>query len=208
MPDPEPELINGIITRSIIIDYAVLDFYRSHQRVVVSDLGCGFSTRFYRLGFTEAEPWGHFDLPKVLRWRAAMRRMETGELLTGCDLNDLDEKQALAPYISFSGSFTSNNLFIAEGVLNHLTRERAHEVIQILCRRMRGSTLIGTVSMVESVDPMFSLWRVKDDCDLETFLKPATLQKVWVLGKIETRLGLLRPENSKNAAGLVFLAQL
>jgi O-methyltransferase involved in polyketide biosynthesis len=211
IPCPEGELINGIITRSIIIDYAVLGFCTTHDRVVVSDLGCGLSTRFNRLQPGSVETWIHVDLPEVVRARCAMGRMSHRELALQRDLCDLDANEPLT-------SYKANNLFILEGVLNHLPKEGAAQVMDYLHEGYPDATVIGTVmtargqeglqTLTNALGTPFPAWTIESASHLESWLKPARIERTWLLGKISSRLGLIRPVQSDEASGLAFQARL
>lgn len=212
IPNPEWELINGIITRSIIIDYAVMAFINSHRRVVVSDLGAGFSTRFWRLRPC-IQMWIHIDLPDILQARCAMQRMGELEIALGRDLTNPDDYP-----LSLSGEFTTNTLFLAEGVLNHLPQEKAHDLLQLLSRDYRGSTLLATVMTQHAMDGLTTLsdglkrplpvWAIQSISELDEWLKPAHRERTWLLGKVSNRLGLVRPKWGDDASGYVFQAKL
>jgi O-methyltransferase involved in polyketide biosynthesis len=219
IPCPEGELINGIITRSIIIDYAVLGFCNANDLVVVSDLGCGFSTRFNRLRFKDngkVEAWAHVDLPEVLRARRSLRGMSRSETTWARNLCDLGD-QPLTPW---TGPMVSN-LFLLEGVLNHVPKECAHMLMSRLIvdygRTNRG-TVIGTVmtargqeglqTLTEALGTPFPGWTIESTSELESWLKPARIERVWLLGKISSRLGLIRPIQSDEASGFAFQAKL
>jgi len=214
VPNPEPELINGLITRSIIIDYALLAFSRLHNRTSVVDLGCGFSTRFYRLGFGgyNIEAWIHVDLPEVLQARLTLGQMSQCELAVGRDLCNL-EHQGIP--LSPSFEFTLNHLFLLEGVLNHLPKDKAKSLLEHMRKVCRGGTVLGTVmterckeTLSETYGTPLPLWGVNDTAELETWLKPARIDRIWLLGKVASRIGLIRPLLADEASGLVFLAQL
>ena len=217
IPNPPDELMTGIITRSMIIDYAVLGFVAVHRRVSVVDLGSGFSTRFKRLGLNACsiDTWVHVDTPEVLQLRCSFEPMSGLELAVGRDLCNLDPASL---FFWAKNTFVANLLFICEGVLNHLPKDKAEVLIQLLHKRYQGETIIGTVmttralnglqSLQEALGTPFPAWGVQSHSELERWLKPARIQRCWQLGKIIGRLGLIRPESSKDASGLVFQAQL
>lgn len=217
IPNPAPELINGIITRSLIIDYAVLGFLATHRRVAITDLGCGFSTRRARLGLGQCqiESWAHVDLPSVLTVRCALGPMSGVELAIGRDLCDIEPA---ATRFSTRMQFTQNYLFICEGVFNHLPREKAHELIRALHETHPGATLIGTVITERALEGIQSLqdalgaplagWAIRSYSELIAWLKPAHIERCLLLGKVSSRLGLIRPEHGDEASGLVFQAKL
>jgi O-methyltransferase involved in polyketide biosynthesis len=211
IPNPPEELINGIITRSIIFDYAVLSFCNTYDRVVVSDLGCGLSTRFNRLQ-PRVECWSHVDLPEVVRARCALGGMSKSEVVLGRDLCDLGGDQPLRPYSGAHG------LFLLEGVLNHLPKEAAHNLIQYMWGKYVRSTVIGTVmtargqeglqTLTNELGTPFSGWAIDSYQELESWLKPARIERAWNLGKISSRLGVTRPTQSDEASGFAFQAKL
>jgi O-methyltransferase involved in polyketide biosynthesis len=207
---PHIELVNGIIVRSMVIDYAVLDFIAtSQQRVVITDLGCGFSTREYRLNIYDS--WIHLDLETVLQARLALQPKGSEEVSVAEDLTDLDNwhsEPARAPVKS---------LFILEGVLNHLARDHAKALLSLLRTRCRGGKVIGTVitenglkgaqSLAADLGLSPAMWAVQDTDELLEFLDPIKV-KIWLLGKVASQLGLIRPATGDEASGLVFLATL
>lgn len=208
---PDAELTNGIIVRSLVIDYAVLDFVTRYQRVVIVDLGCGFSTRKYRLGMNVGQ-WVDVDLPEVLSARQAL---EPGSVLAiDWDLTDTSH----CPLDSLLETTAVNYLFILEGVLNHLSKEDAKALVGLLHARYPGARVIGTVitengltgarSLAAELGLSQAMWAVLDMIDLEKLLAPAKVQKTWFLGKVASQLGLIRPMTGDEASGLVFLASL
>jgi O-methyltransferase involved in polyketide biosynthesis len=206
MPLPDLELINGIVTRSIVIDYAVQGFL-SHGNATVVDLGCGFSTRFNRL--RPRVNWHHLDLPEVIEHRKTMLELTPNERVIACDLTAVPP--ATIP-------LDKSMLFICEGVLNHLSRDHALALLRLLHAAWPGESIIGTVitqnglkgaqSLASDLGLSPAMWAVEDSDDLAEFLKPSEVQRVWLLGKVSSRLGLIRPQSSDSASGLAFLATL
>jgi O-methyltransferase involved in polyketide biosynthesis len=211
VPLPDIELVNGIMVRSMVIDYALLDFCATHRRVSVMDLGCGFSTRKYRLGISSS--WAHIDLPEVLQTRLSLQHMGEGEMALGRDLSDLGDQP-----LGLLETGVVNYLFILEGVLNHLDRASAKILLRQLHERYRGNNVIGTVitqrglqgaqSLAADLGLGTAMWAIEDADDLANALAPVKPYRVWLLGKIATRIGLIRPATPDEASGLVFMATL
>jgi O-methyltransferase involved in polyketide biosynthesis len=214
IPLPDVELTNGIIVRSMVIDYAMLDFCSTHISVVVSDLGCGFSTRFNRLRPQSVEAWAHIDLPPVIRARSALGPMLRWETAFGRDLCDLGIDQPLTPW---SGPMVSN-LFILEGVLNHLAKEHAKALLRHLHETYPGGNVIGTVitdnglkaaqSLAADLGLSEAMWAIEDPDELADALAPVKPYRIWLLGKVASRIGLIRPATGDEASGLVFMGTL
>lgn len=215
VPLPEFELVNGIIARSMVIDYALLGVIATHQRVAVTDLGCGFSTREYRLNFFDGW-WIHVDLPDVLHVRLGMEPRQSSEISIAYDLSDVsnwplghDLPEPLA---------LTKRLFILEGLLNHLRREQAEALLSLLHQRYRGHKVIGTVitenglkgaqSLSADLGLSEAMWAIKDQDELTEVLGGIKLERIWFLGKIASQIGLIRPGTGDEASGLVFLATL
>jgi O-methyltransferase involved in polyketide biosynthesis len=199
-PNPQRELVDGIITRSMIIDYAVLDFVIHDPPVTVIDLGCGFSTRLYRIS-PMVNLWVHIDLPEVLEVRTAFQPLEDRELLIPYDLTAAHP----VPFVPCDYI----RLFICEGVFNHLPRDKAKVLVKELCRMAPEASLIGTAMYEtalerikdnqEGLGTTFPMWGLSDAYDLEAFLEPAQLHSTRYLGKA-TR--------DDEASGVVFMAKL
>jgi O-methyltransferase involved in polyketide biosynthesis len=217
IPLPDVELVNGIIVRSMVIDYALLDFVATHQRVVITDLGCGFSTRKYRLGI-KVTFWAHVDLPDVIQARLALQRTGELELAIGRDLTDWTDF-GFGPSHDIARDFTINHFFILEGVLNHLGKDDAKALLRLLHERYRGGRVIGTVitenglkgahSLAADLGLSKAMWAIKNLDEFHfDFLGPLKTDRVWLLGKVAIRIGLIRPATSDEASGLVFMATL
>jgi len=212
IPNMEPELINGIITRSIIIDYILLDYINTNKPILVTDLGCGFSTRLYRLKPMVAG-WVNMDLAKVLRIRRSFQPLAEIENLIACDLS-----RGFKHTEAWPNPFNAELVFIAEGLLNHLERDEARDLTQSLCKIAPGQRLIGTVMTARAADGLQTLsealgtplpaWGVESYSELVKWLKPAHMERCSLLGKVSSRLGLVRPADSDEASGLVFEAKL
>jgi O-methyltransferase involved in polyketide biosynthesis len=213
IPLPELELTNGIITRSIVIDFAILNFVSDRQALFeVIDLGCGFSTRKYRLAISSNCSWIHVDLPDVLECRLDFQPLNRLERAVSQDLTDL-RNWPIAAFPEHMGK----QCFILEGVLNHLAKEHAQALVGLLHARYPGSKVIGTVitenglrgaqSLASDLGLGPAMWAIEDQDELPDVLglKP---DRVWLLGKVASRIGLIRPMSGDEASGLAFMASL
>jgi O-methyltransferase involved in polyketide biosynthesis len=217
-PLPNVELTNGIIVRSMVIDYALLNFVAIHQRVAVIDLGCGFSTRKYRLDINRAavNSWVNVDLPVVLQARLALQPGDLG-MAMGLDLSGDIRSLELSTFDVMETTVV-NYLFLLEGVLNHLAKEHAKALLRQLHERYRGGRVIGTVvtanglkgaqSLAADLGLSEAMWAIEDAADLANALAPVKPYRVWLLGKVASRIGLIRPVTGDEASGLVFMAAL
>lgn len=194
LPSPALELIKGIVTRSMIIDYAVLDLLSGERPTAVIDLGCGFSTRYHRLR-PKVGMWAHIDLREVLEARVSFGPLRDHEIVL---MRDFTDEVTLIP---------AGQIYICEGVFNHLPREKAKALVETLCNSSLRGVLIGTAVYDSALERMkgnqeglgttFPIWGLSDLFNLDVFLKPARVQRTWLLG----------PRDDE-ASGVVFLAKL
>jgi O-methyltransferase involved in polyketide biosynthesis len=213
LPVPDLELTNGIITRSVVIDYVFLGLMATTEDpFVVVDLGCGFSTRPYRM-MPNVDAWIHVDLPEVIAMRKSLRPPGRFEFFYSCDLTDDDYLSSTPEIKKGLGS-----VFILEGVLNHLSKDAARALLRQLHARFYGGYVIGTVitqnglkgaqSLAGNLKVDSAMWAIEDVDELREWLKPIKMGRVTFLGKVSSRIGLIRPTTGDEASGLVFMATL
>jgi O-methyltransferase involved in polyketide biosynthesis len=216
LPDIGPELIDGIIVRSMVIDYALLSLLAGRAWVHVTDLGCGFSTRGYRLA-CQIVKWTNVDLPLVVQARRTLgsHYHNLWERFVEVDLTDL----TLPDFVIGQVEYTTNNcVFIAEGLLNHMSEHHAAALVRFLGRTYAGSWIIGTLMHQNALEPAQELssklgfgkamWGFSDLTKVQDLLGIIKLTRIWLLGMAASQYGLERPKTLAQSSGIVFLAQL
>jgi hypothetical protein len=68
--------------------------------------------------------------------------------------------------------------------------------------------LKGAQSLAAGLGLSEAMWAVEDPDELADVLAPVKPYRIWLLGKVASRIGLIRPATGDEASGLVFMATL
>ena len=123
----------ALALRAADIDDIVRRYVEATGPLVVTELGCGFSTRRSRLGDLPITAWYDVDLPPVAALRAAWG---AGGVQLGRSVLDLEGW--MGPVARAPGP----HLFLAEGLLYYLPRDEVTRLLAALADRFPGAALL------------------------------------------------------------------
>ncbi len=133
-----PQAQDALAFRAHDIDQMLIRFAQGRQISTITELGCGLSTRRSRLTDIQAGAWVDVDLPEVIEFRISQGM--------GAD----DHHQIPASVLDFSwmdqlSGDPTQHLFIIEGLLYYLPKDKVDELFGELRRRFAGSVIIKDV---------------------------------------------------------------
>ena len=130
-----PVLTLHIALRARKYDQLCREFLEEHPDGLILNLGCGFDTRFWRLGGGDLEFW-ELDLPgilgfkkEILKERITYPLIEESVLEEGW-IQKLKETQK------------QNILFVAEGLFMYLPRDQVIRTLSMLAENFQDSRLV------------------------------------------------------------------
>jgi O-methyltransferase involved in polyketide biosynthesis len=130
-----PVLTRHLALRARKYDQLCLDFMRAHPDGIIVNLGCGFDTRFWRLG-TGENHYLELDLPDVIR----LKREVLGDKITFRTIEGSVLDKEWIQYVQTVQ--TSKVLFLAEGLFMYFPPERSIRVLRNIAGSFQSSRLV------------------------------------------------------------------
>lgn len=125
----------GINIRCRFFDEATQAFLAEHPQATVVEIGCGLSTRYYRLGQPKSN-WIEMDLPEILQVRQDLESETPWHTWLEGSVLDFDWPDRLPEFEP------EQTLLIAEGLLMYFPTERVHQIIRHWRQRFAGAMLL------------------------------------------------------------------
>lgn len=158
-----PIIQAGIALRTVFFDYAVLSHVnrRPQEAARVYELGCGYSTRPYRLRSLPAT-WINVDKPDVMKMRKELPGIASWyEINLSADLEDYD-------FTTLGEDRLMDAIFVFEGVLTYMPLEKVQRMFDRLRDRFPGSFVVGTAALTGRLsDPLPVKWTVENVQEIE-----------------------------------------
>lgn len=129
-----PTLTSYIALRARKYDAYTREFLKEKNGLVLS-LGCGFDTRFWRIGDAELK-YVEVDLPEVIALKKQLLGTDPGYHMIGCSVLD---PCWISDVVSMQ---TENVLFLAEGLFMYLPENDIIAVIKKLASTFQNSQLV------------------------------------------------------------------
>jgi O-methyltransferase involved in polyketide biosynthesis len=189
---------DGIVLRTVLFDYATLGFLAQHSGGLVFELGCGFSTRVYRLNPGRVTAWFHVDLPEVMDVRDQLEHPFPAipEVNIGGDLTEQN-------WLSFS-RLSGDVLVILEGVISYLALGHAQSLLRFLKTSFPGSTVLATVPTELFGEHQ---WCATSSAELEEKIH-CPIMRTWNMNIVARRLALAQIAEVPEVPGYLFEALL
>lgn len=127
----------GVVSRTILFDDAVVNYIESHPDCTIVNLGCGLDARFERVD-NGSILWYDLDLEDSISVRedyfkdSSRRHMIAGSMLEPDWVNKIEKRKHM--------------LFIIEGVLMYFTASQVKQLLQILTANFQHGTLMAELS--------------------------------------------------------------
>jgi len=127
-----PKARNGIVFRADTIDRIVAQYHAGVSSLAITELGCGLSTRSSRLSHLTFAKWIDVDVTEMIELRRSLGATGAGIAASIMDFAWMDQ----------IGGDSSQQLFIAEGVLYYLDPAEVDALFAELRRRFSGAAII------------------------------------------------------------------
>lgn len=125
----------GINIRCQFFDDATKTFLSAHPHGLVVEIGCGLSTRYYRVGEPETN-WVEMDLPTIIDLRRELEAETSQHVCVAGSILDAAWPDLLPDFKP------EETLLIAEGLLMYFPVEQVHSVVRHWRQRFGGATLL------------------------------------------------------------------
>jgi O-methyltransferase involved in polyketide biosynthesis len=146
-----PALQQGIALRTAILDQATQQWLEQHPEHGLIELGCGFSTRFFRLEMP-VHPWYELDLAEILAMRRRWGEMPENLHLIESSVFDTQWMQTLA-----SAHPPDKLMLVAEGLLMYFPLTQVRAFFADLQRYLPGARIafdvMGGMNIEAAQDP-------------------------------------------------------
>jgi len=130
-----PVLTRHLALRARKYDQLCLEFLSTHPDGLIVNLGCGFDTRFWRLGIEESQ-YLELDLPEVIQ----LKKKILGEKITFRTMEgSVLEKEWIHSVKSVQ---TSKVLFLAEGLFMYFTPDQSIKTLKNIAGSFQNSRLV------------------------------------------------------------------
>jgi len=130
-----PVLTRHLALRARKYDQLSLEFLSTHPDGLIVNLGCGFDTRFWRLGIEESQ-YLELDLPEVIQ----LKKKILGEKITFRTMEgSVLEKEWIHSVKSVQ---TSKVLFLAEGLFMYFTPDQSIKTLKNIAGSFQNSRLV------------------------------------------------------------------
>ena len=130
-----PVLTRHLALRARKYDQLSLEFLSTHPDGLIVNLGCGFDTRFWRLGIEESQ-YLELDLPEVIQ----LKRKILGERITFRTMEgSVLEKEWIQNVKSIQ---TNSLLFLAEGLFMYFTPDQSIKTLKNIAGSFQNSRLV------------------------------------------------------------------
>ncbi len=182
-----------VLLRMREFDRGAEAFLNEHPDGIVTEIGCGLDTRFYRTDNGRAE-WYELDLPHVMAVRSKLLDPNPRVHFIACSALDLRWLDAIPQ--------ERPHLFLAEGVLVFFTEEEVKRLICALRTRFPGAQLMldAFTSFMIRISPLLHptlrkkevrlKWGLRDSRELEQWGEGIHLLSEWLyFDQPEPRLG-------------------
>ena len=139
LADKDKAMHNGVIARTILLDWLVSDRLAGHPETVVVNIACGLDTRCYRM--KEYAHWYNLDLPETMAVRAKLLP-ESGRI----------SQIAMSAMDDWGREIAETDgpvLVVAEELSMYLGEEDIRRIFAVIAGRFRRATV-----MIETMNPM------------------------------------------------------